>query len=68
MKYYYPLKKLFLAFFIMTCYNTSKPPETTYLHSLRWFITADKILISIRRIAMIIWTIKIIRKTGVNNL
>lgn len=30
------------------------------------FINADKILISIHRIAMIIWIIKTIRRTGAN--
>ena len=33
-------------------------------HSLMWFITADKILISTHCIAMIIWEIEIIRISG----
>ena len=38
-----------------------QPPETITLFRSQSFITADKILISIHRIAMIIWIVKIIR-------
>ena len=46
------------------CYNTPKPATTNPLYSPRHFITADKILISIHRTAIIIWVIKIIRTAG----
>ena len=46
-------------------YNIIKPLATINTYSLWWFITADKILISIRRTAMIIWTIKIIKIAGI---
>ena len=50
--------------FIALCYNIHKSPATITLYSLRHFITADKILISIHRTATIIWVIKIIRTAG----
>ena len=41
-----------------------QPPETTVMTVPWWFITTDKILISIHRTAIIIWVIKIIRTAG----
>ena len=43
-----------------------QPHGTIALHPPWHFITADKILISIHHIAMIIWIIKTIRRTGTN--
>ena len=44
--------------------SRQQPPETITLIHSQSFITADKILISIHRIAIIIWTIKTIRIAG----
>ena len=41
--------------------SRQQPPETITLIRSQSFITADKILISIHRIAMTIWIVKIIR-------
>ncbi len=49
------------------CYNTPMLLGTITCYSQREFITTDKILISIHRIAKIIWIIKTIRRTGTNN-
>ncbi len=45
--------------------SRQQPPETITLIRSQSFITADKILISIHRIAMIIWIVKIIRTAGI---
>ena len=45
-----------------------QPHGTIALHPPWHFITADKILISIHHIAMIIWIIKTIRRTGTNSI
>lgn len=55
-------------FLLVFAYNNYIKVTTTrnnYLDRSQSFITADKILISIHRIAMIIWTIKIIRIAGI---
>ena len=45
--------------------SRQQPPKTITLIRSQSFITADKILISIHRIAMIIWIVKIIRIAGI---
>ena len=56
-----------LYFWVGFAYNAIirwQPPETTAMTVPRWFITADKILISIHCTAKTIWVIKIIRTAG----